>query len=670
MGKKYTLGMTLAQSHDFSIALVDENGEVIYVGEEERFSRIKHNATLKISLHALEYFLKTYNIQPDEIKRIAVASSNNKYGRITEMLKEVKSIGICTKEVKLLDHHYAHAAASFFTSGLKEAAVLSVDGIGDECSWAIFYAKNGKIKRMDYQRAPHSIGYIYLLFTIWLGFGGFGNEGKTMGLSTYGEPKYTDIILNKIVNFDYKSKRIRMRDAFVTQFHSIKPLCNIFGPARKKKELITDYHKDVASSIQHVTQTILQAMIHYCIELTGCPSVCFTGGVALNCVANSILAKEYNVKSLFVSPISSDLGNSVGAALYFHNMESRGIQSGPKVYLGKQISNEEILKVAQRYNLKYRQVDNACKEAARALADGKIIGWVQGRSEVGPRALGNRSILGNVFSKNIRDKINIKVKFREEWRPFAPAVLKEDSKKIFEDYYVGNEFMTSVVIFKEEFAKKFPAVVHEDATGRVQIVSRESNSKFYELLNEIKLLTGYGIVLNTSFNLAGEPIVNSAEEILYDFLKSGLDEVYINDFKFEKGMLGSYKEISQKDCWNKIKNPYVFILNDLFRDSDDREFCEFIEEKWNGARFVVNGFIDIDKINWKQELDDTDCMLIKVALNDIYTRADTLLSIYEKVNEIAKIYLSCSKYDVVDIESIKHNLRMYVLAKQMGEKND
>ena len=668
---KYYLGMTLPQSHDFSIAIFNDSGELLFLGEEERFNRVKHNNTVRMTFKALHYFLNTNNIKKEDIQQVVVATNTDKFGEVSILKRALRENGIRVDNIAYVEHHLSHAASSFFTSGFNEAAIITIDGIGDDCSWGIFYGEDNHIVKKDSQMAPNSLGYLYLIVTIWLGLGGFGDEGKTMGLAPYGEPKYVDLFWKHIIGYDKGNNRIILHKDIIENFYNIEPLIKVLGKRRNKHDTITQYHKDVAASLQKVTEEIIVNLVSYACSLTGSKNVCLAGGVALNSVANGKLLGALNISKLYVSPLASDLGNSVGA-VYETISRTKKVKHINQIsaYMGAEIDDKQIENAAMEWNIPYVKLENPEKEAAQSIAKGKIIGWIQGKAEIGPRALGNRSILGNALLPNIKDMINRKIKYREMWRPFAPSVLEEDKELFFKNCEVGNQYMTTVVNFKEEYKDVFKSVVHIDGTGRVQYVSKKLNSRYHSLLTELKKLTGYGVVLNTSFNLAGEPIVNSAEDAIKDFLKSDMDELFIRDYRFKKeDIYESKAPVARINAmYANIKNPIIIFFNSLNSMDDSYSYYNFIRETFINFKMYSleksNSLLDQNILHYdaKVGLNDleNDCIIINLNYKQLCTRVAVINEIKKKYDN-KTIYIANSCYDLVDIATVSKELKMYSL---------
>jgi carbamoyltransferase len=432
-------------------------------------------------------------------------------------------------------HHHAHAAM-FFVSPFDEALVLVMDGYGDDCSSSAYVGRGNRLERQWSTGIMNSAGLVYTFVTEYLGFAGFGDEGKVMALAAYGESTYVGRFREVIrptadggyaVNMDYFSY-----DTYGQLSPFKRKFLDTFGPPRQRGEPITDRHRDIAFALQAVTEEIVLHRVRTLLKRHPQRDLVLSGGVALNCVANAKILEETDVERLWVPPCASDTGAPLGSALwhYHHDLgHARGFEL-THALLGKAYGEDEIADALDAAGLRYRRLDESqlIPRVARDLADGKIVGWFQGRFEMGPRALGNRSILADPRRPEMRDVLNAKVKQREPFRPFAPAVLVERAAEFFE-IDQPDPFMTLAPRIRPEYRDRIPAAVHVDGTGRIQTVARESNRRYYDLIDAFGRLTGVPVLLNTSFNRS-EPIVASPREAIECYLKSGMDVLVLGDF--------------------------------------------------------------------------------------------------------------------------------------------
>ena len=592
----YILGIS-CYYHDAAACLL-KDGEVIVAAEEERFSRIKHDFSfpinairfcldfVKIKGKELDYVV--FNEKPflkfDRIIKTIVSTYPRSLGLFQEVMINwmgdklwIKSlieekIGIKSSKILFSQHHLSHAASSFFCSPFSEAAILSVDGVGEWTTTALGKATanwNGKgkneIQLFEEIKFPHSLGLLYSVFTAFLGFEINEGEYKVMGMSAFGNPKYVDKIYKLIrVNQD-GSFRLNMK-YFTYHYHIKKSFNkrfkNLFGrPRDPSSRFVTDktslydntnlpneeeikdnqHYADVAASIQKVTEDILIKIANYLYRKTTLKKLCLAGGVALNCVANSRLLKETPFDEIFIQPSAGDGGAAMGAALYVYHC----LLAKPRKFIlkhafwGKEYSEEQIESFLKKNNLRYQHIgdeDKLIDLVVDALISGKVVGWFQGRFEWGPRALGKRSILADPRDGKMKDIVNIKIKFREPFRPFAPSVLFDKAEELFElnnsqKHYPLRFMLYTLPVKKEDL---IPAVTHIDDSSRIQIVDKQTNPRYYNLIERFYQATGVPAVLNTSFNLKGEPIVNSPEEAFNTFSKSEMDMLILGNFILTK----------------------------------------------------------------------------------------------------------------------------------------
>lgn len=560
--------------NDSAVALI-VNGKVIASTEEERFNREKH--TRKFPFHSIQYVLSEAGITLNDITDVAYYWNTN--GRIKERIllhgkqlllrlnsprKFVKYLtglfmGRAGYEVKEMffpratlrryfpdhrdnykltteNHHDTHAACTFLQSGFDRSAILIIDGSGELESVSLYLGESNKIHFIESQKLPHSLGVFYGAVTEYLGFKKFDAEYKVMGLASYGQPKYYDQ-MKSILKYKDKIYFSLNDDFFQFQYGKetwfTEKFDQTFGPTRKSDDPIEQKHKDIAASAQYLLEEVLLEMCKYALKKLNVNKLCFAGGVALNCSANGKVADKLSLDGFFVHPASHDGGTALGAALLVSSRKyDRHYEPDELPYLGPSYSNAEIESVLKKTNnIKYRQSNNVEAELAEYIAQGKVCCRFNGRMELGPRALGNRSILADPRDISIRDKINIKVKLREEFRPFAPSCLIEDFDKYFEG--VKDPYMIFTQKAKAITKEKLPAIVHVDGTSRVQVVTPELNQSYYKLISEVKKRTGHGVVLNTSFNIQ-EPIVCSPIDALNTFGISEMDALAIGDFIVER----------------------------------------------------------------------------------------------------------------------------------------
>lgn len=536
----YILGISggfRAGNMDGAACLVRDN-KIIAAAEEERFIRHKHAAGL-IPLYASKYCLQEAGIGIKDVDALVFAGAT--YADIESKLKRYFTfkLGFCPK-VYLVEHHIAHAASAFFISGFDRANILTMDLSGDGIATLLAFGSQKKITKIKEFTRQNSLGAYYNIITQYLGFNRNNDEYKVMGLAAYGKPVFDLNWLLKNTGKGYTFNQEAM-----VELKTGNPFPSMQEPVYSKKFLkkypkprlpgskITAYHMNFAASGQKLLEDVICHLAQLIYQKTGYRNICIAGGVGLNCVANAKVRKLPFVDSIFINPASSDAGLAMGCALQF--AAERGFLFEPltHAYWGPGYSNKEIEAALKHIKCRYRKCADIAKTAAKKLAEGRIIGWFQGRMEYGPRALGARSILGDPRRKNMKERINHLVKFRESFRPFAPSVLAEHAS----DYFVAAvnaPFMTLNFDVIRERQKKIPAVVHIDGTSRVQTVTKQDNSRYYALIKEFYSLTGVPLVLNTSFNVREEPIVCTPFQAVATFYESGLDCLAIGDFILEK----------------------------------------------------------------------------------------------------------------------------------------
>jgi carbamoyltransferase len=554
--------------HDSSAALIVDD-RVIACSEEERFTRIKHDNSFP--LHAIDFCLSHAGLRPSEISYVAFYEKPYlKLDRIFEKIiseyprtfqsfsQSMRNVGrkdlmifndldknfcIPNSKVRFLQHHFSHAAGAFFTSGFQESAILTVDGVGEFATMTISLGRAGKIEPCCEMGFPDSVGLLYSVFTAFCGFEVNEGEYKLMGMSSYGRPKFKAEIYKMVKIYEDGSILID-RDYINYHLNPSKPFSqkfvSVFGLPRDEQ---SDFNlktnrsdqrfADVAASIQEVVEEIVLKMAIYARQITGCKNLCFSGGVALNGKANQRIRREAQFDGMFVQPAAGDSGTSLGAALGLASILTEP-KCRPKVYSAYSgYSNdpgqvEAFFNVHERGRTKtFRKPDDLLKAVADKLSRGQVGGWVRGRAEFGPRALGNRSILADPSRSEMKDTVNAKIKFRELFRPFAPSALDFYASEAFE---IGPlqlndplEYMLQVVKVKPDYQTKLPAITHIDGTARLQVVTKKRNPDYYSLIRAFGDLTGVYCLLNTSFNLKGEPIVNTHLDAYKTFLSCGLD---------------------------------------------------------------------------------------------------------------------------------------------------
>jgi carbamoyltransferase len=541
---KFILGINGGVRHGYQdiSAVLMKDGKAVAAIEEERLTRIKHSPGQLPILSILEV-LRMGKISMNEISVLAFHGSTWEKG-IELILQShfMNHFGFCPP-IKRYHHHQCHAASAFYPSGFNEALVITVDGSGDGISTQISVGRNGKLELIKQYPRPQSLGMFYSIFTQICGFTRDADEYKLMGLSAFGNPSV--INLNEVLLVDENGYRFN-EDYMVTILpgqssptrHEIlynQKLEERLNVSRRINKEITEQYKNIAAAAQNKIEEAMVSLVKKYVNETGINKVCLAGGVALNCLANQKIEELNEVKELFVQPASTDAGISLGAA-YLASLDE-GVVSFEKhnhVYWGNSFSDETIESTLIKCQLVYEKIDALVISAADDLANGKVIGWFQGKMEFGPRALGNRSILASPTTKNIQHIVNEKIKFREGFRPFGASVLAEDFQTYFHSNSQEASYMTKVFNVKKNFKDLLAGVTHVDGTSRVQTVNQNQNPLYYSLLLALKAQCGHGVLLNTSFNLNHEPIVNTPREAIASFFASGMDSLYIGNYRLTK----------------------------------------------------------------------------------------------------------------------------------------
>lgn len=526
---------------DVSAVLI-QGGKVIAAIEEERLSRVKHSAGMLPVLSVREV-LQIGGIAIKDVAAVAFHGSTWQ-PEIEDVLKNhfLNYFGSCPT-IKRYHHHDCHAASAYYPSGFNEALVITVDGSGDGVSTQIAIGRNNKLEVLKRFNRPQSLGIFYSIITQLCGFTRDADEYKLMGLAAYGNPVGFD--LNKVLAVT--PGNYKLDESYLVPITAGHPspsryemvfsnkLTDELGLKRRHSKDIGADYKNLAASAQAQLELALTALIKHYVTETGIRKVCMAGGVALNCLANQKIDSLAEVDELFVQPASSDAGISLGAAtLASVDAGVTSFEKQTQTFSGNSFSQQEIEDTIKKCGLKFSVESNVVESASQALAAGKVIGWFQGRMEFGPRALGNRSILANPATPGIQQTVNQKIKFREGFRPFGASVLEEDFKKYFEAKCSDAPFMTKVFDVIDEHRELLKGVTHADGTCRAQTVNNNQNELYYNLLQQFKKHTGFGVLLNTSFNLSHEPIVNTPREAVAAFYASGMDELYIGNCLIKK----------------------------------------------------------------------------------------------------------------------------------------
>ncbi len=602
--------------HDSAAALTID-GKVVAAAQEERFTRIKHDKSFPV--RAIAYCLEESGLTLNDLDAVTYYEKPSlRYDRYMESyqfyapmgfksfmshfpilwkwkhyfknkvrkhLREVGTFDASKLKILFTEHHLSHAAGTFYPSGLEDSAILTIDGVGEYASASICHGQKNKIKIIKELRWPHSLGILYSAFTQFLGFKINNGEYKVMGLAPYGivdsdnVNNFLAIIKEKLIDIASDGSIWLNQDYFQyatasggkIQVAKWESLFNM--KMRAQDSTLDQVHCDMALAIQLITEESVLKMAAEAKRLTGSKNICLSGGVALNCVANGKLLKTKMFDHLFIQPASGDAGGSAGAALAAHHIyyDQPLVKSDHPnhVYLGPEYSDQDIRALIDKHNLsfdEYTTDKELCDEVASLISQENVIGWFQGRMEFGPRALGNRSILGDATSLDMQRKINLKIKFREGFRPFAPSVLIEDNQKYF-NIDTDSPYMLLVTDVQESVMRPLPpdydqlhwrkkldinrseiqSVTHVNFSARVQTVTPQSNPKYYQLIQSFKALTGYGLLINTSFNVRGEPIVCTPEDAYNCFMQTNMDYLVLNNFVFSKKEKSNQKMLSNQD---------------------------------------------------------------------------------------------------------------------------
>ena len=597
--------------HDSAAALIVD-GKIISAAQEERFSRIKHDASYP--KNAINFILESNNLKLNDIDFIVFFEKPFlKFERLLETYlafapKGFKSFSLSMpmwlreklfqkkflfeklkqhdgnfkniSKLKFSEHHYSHAASAFFPSPFEEAIILTLDGVGEWATSTLAIGKKNELKIIKEIHFPHSLGLLYSAFTYYTGFKVNSGEYKVMGLAPYGKPIYKDLIFEKLIDVkDDGSFKLDM--SFFNYATGLtmtnKKFSNLFNqPVRDpKKDKLTQFHMNIAASVQAVTEEIVMKLTKSAAQEYNINKLCLAGGVALNCVANGKIIKEKIFENVWIQPAAGDAGGSLGAALAYWYKELEKPRNEFKdqmqgSYLGPKFNDDYIEKKLNSLDANYKKLkkEDTIKIVAKELSKEKTVGWFQGRMEFGPRALGSRSILADPRSEKMQKELNLKIKFRESFRPFAPSVLREDLNDWFEMNFDSPYMLLVAEVKKEKQLKmsnedenlfgieklnikrsNIPAITHVDYSARIQTVHKNTNPKYFDLIKEFKNITNCPVLVNTSFNVRGEPIVCSVKDAFNCFMGTNLDILVIEDFIL-------YKEQQNKNLIRDYKNKF------------------------------------------------------------------------------------------------------------------
>jgi carbamoyltransferase len=597
--------------HDSAAAILVD-GQIIAAAQEERFTRKKHDPDFPA--HALAYVMAESGLKLSDLSAVAFYDKPYlKFERLLEtyhgfaprglrsflmampvwikekllmrslLREELAKLGDGQPKMLFPEHHLSHAASAFYPSPFQEAAILTLDGVGEWATTTIGFGQGRDLTILRELQFPHSLGLLYSAFTYYCGFKVNSGEYKLMGLAPYGNPdsdrtrRWRDLILEELVDLRSDGSILLNMDYF-DYATGLKMCCDdkwtsLFGlPPRPRESHLDQRHMDMALAIQQVTEEVVFRLADTTKRLTGADNLVMAGGVALNCVANGKLLRRGTFKNLWIQPAAGDAGGALGAALAAWHIVSGQERKPPNpamdnmqgAYLGPDFGGDEMVRLARRHQApykRYQDYDELSKDVAARLAQGLVVGWFQGRMEFGPRALGNRSILGDPRHPEMQKRLNLKIKYREGFRPFAPSVLMEECHNYFEletpspymllvapvqpakchplpEGYENMEMFDRLYHLRSEV----PAITHVDYSARIQTVHRETNEKYWRLIKAFQELTGCGLIVNTSFNVRGEPIVCTPEDAYQCFMRTEMDYLVLGDFLFDKQAQPKWRE--------------------------------------------------------------------------------------------------------------------------------
>ncbi len=558
--------------HDSAACLL-RDGEVIAAASEERFTRKKHDASFP--QHAVNFCLRAGGIGVEDLDHVGfydkplvkferilmtyISTFPRSFPSFSKAIPIWLSEKLWTRhnikrdlafngEVLFIQHHQSHAASAFLVSPFPEAAILTLDGVGEWATASYGLGKGNKLDLFKEIRFPHSLGLLYSAFTYYLGFKVNSAEYKVMGAAPYGKPLHYDLILNELVQLrEDGSFKLNMKyfayDYGLTMTN--KHFDRLFGgPPRQPETRLEQRHWDIAASVQKVTEEVVLRMARHLHEVTGQANLCMAGGVALNCVANGRLLREGPFRRIFVQPAAGDAGGAVGVATFIHHhvLGHERTWVWPHAYWGPGYSTEEIRQYLDSNRIKYQELDREglLRHTARLIADQQVVGWFQGRMEFGPRSLGNRSILADARNPANKDVVNLKIKFRESFRPFAPSVLAERCAEYF-DLDAESPYMLLVAQVRPD-KRTIPSVTHVDGSARIQTVTPAQNPLFHDLIRAFDELTGCPVIINTSFNVRGEPIVCTPADAYLCFMRTNMDTLVLDRFVLDKKEMEPLRE--------------------------------------------------------------------------------------------------------------------------------
>ena len=579
----YILGLS-CYYHDAGVVLL-KDGNIVFAAQEERYTRKKQDDRLPVSATAkalgfagitiddidavgfyekpmLKFFdriLSTYfKTWPLGLRQYQMAMQEWMHTKLWIPQQIEKELGYKGK-IFYVQHHESHAASSFYCSGFEDATTVTVDGVGEWATTTIGYGKGKKLDLKKEIHFPHSLGLLYSAITYYIGFKVNSAEYKVMGLAPYGEPKYVDQFRELITIKDDGSFNLNMK--YFTYEHGLKmtgkKIETLFGqPTRKPESDLTQFHKDIAASVQKITEEAMLKICKHAKEICPSDNLCLAGGVALNCVANGEILRSGLFKDIFIQPAAGDAGGALGVALAVWHKKFDG-QRSPRindVFWGTEYSDDAIRSLLDAEGLPYESLNESTLiDRVSSLLEGEnVIGWFQDRMEFGPRALGNRSIIADARNKTNWKKVNLKIKFREDFRPFAPTVLEENTSEYFA-LDCESPYMLLVADVHPEKREVIPAVTHVDGSARIQTINEAQNPKYYNLIKAFREKTGCAVIINTSFNVRGEPIVESPKDALNCFLNTHMDYLVMGNILIEKSKMPADRILQSSDYLQKFE---------------------------------------------------------------------------------------------------------------------
>lgn len=658
--------------HDACFALFQDD-KPLFVYEHERFNRIKHG--FSYSIRSLEEGLKLHNLTLNDIdyvanyldetlvekryqlfidaygkehKELAESLGTNAVHMAKQYKHKIKSLGFPESKIYDIRHHVGHCSALFYPSEFEDAAILSIDG-GGECETCLLaYGSGTNIEILKAVPYPYSMGHLYETVTRWLGWG-FGEEGKTMALAAFGKPIYTQKLLDELVEIDDEGL-FKFKQIFFGANEDIL-FAEMFGEKRKKDEPLSQHHKDVAASVQDILEIVMLRLAKTLKTITKSDNLLITGGVGLNSVANGKIVESGIFKNVQAFPQANDAGIAIGGAQFInynilnHKRENHWQLEG--AYLGKAVDEENVESLCKEFNIQCDFHENIEEVTAKLIGENNIVAWVQGKEEIGPRALGNRSIIANPLNAQMKDDINNRVKFREDWRPFAPSVLEEDSHLFFE---IEQKMPYMIIVSKivEEWREKLYSISHIDHTARVQTVNERQNKRYHTLLKAVKNEIGIGMVINTSYNVKGEPVVQTARQAVVDYLRTGIDYLVIGNYLITKDKNHDYNLNAFHPIETNIEvlSPcsHFTIIDEMIELAQFKEFEEALKK--NSITYTL------DKIETQEEENIVILMDVHIKMTRKIEKQEKYINLFKKFQNKKSVWLVDVRGEIINLEDI------------------